>query len=337
MEKIRVLVTVNLPAMMIQKLAEISPRLEVIQHEARTPEEVRPHLQGVEVLYTWRAIPRPEEAPDLRWVQLHSAGADDIISTPLYQQTEVRFTTVSGIHAVTMAEYVLAQMLAFAHHLPHMLEDKAARSWPQNRWERYLPHELRESTLGIVGYGSIGREVARLGAAFGMQVLAVKRSIRELADSSYILPGVGDPEGDIPDRFYPPEALHSFLGACDYVVLTVPLTPATHHLIDGPALAAMKKTAVLINVARGPVVDEQALVEALVAGQIRGAALDVFEVEPLPEDSPLWQAPNLIISPHISGFSSRYNERAADVFATNLARYVAGDPLLNQVDRERGY
>ena len=142
---------------------------------------------------------------------------------------------------------------------------------------------------------------------------------------------------EIPDRIYPVAALRSFMSECDYVVVTVPLTDATHHLINGLVLAQMKPHAVLVNVARGAVVDQSALVDALEKGKIGGAALDVFEEEPLPEDSPLWQLPNVILSPHISGLTPHYDLRATDLFAENLRRFVLGDPLLNVVDRKRNY
>jgi phosphoglycerate dehydrogenase-like enzyme len=170
-----------------------------------------------------------------------------------------------------------------------------------------------------------------------MKVLAIKRNLRGLRDDSYILPDTGDEEGEIPERIYPPAALHSFLRECDYVALTVPLTPNTHHLIDAAALAAMRGDAVLINVSRGRIVNEKALAEALHNGVIAGAALDVFEEEPLSSESPLWEIPNLIISPHVSGFTPEYNARAADLFVDNLIRYLNGEELMNVVDRRLGY
>ncbi|MBN1311772.1 MAG: D-2-hydroxyacid dehydrogenase [Anaerolineae bacterium] len=336
-QKINVLVTLPFEQPLIDKLVRISPELEVVRREARTADEILDIVGDMEVIYAWEAVPLPEDASNLRWVQLHSAGADSILQHPLYMQSDVMFTTANGIHAIPIAEYVMAQILAFAHHLPEMFEDKANSAWPKGRWNRYVPSEVRDATLGIVGYGSIGRHVAHLAQALGMKVLAVKRDVRILADERYAEPGVGDPEGELPDRIYPPQALHSFLKECDYVVLTVPLTSDTYHMIDAAALSAMKPEAVLINVARGDVVDEEALLVGLVQGTIRGAALDVFSEEPLPMSSPLWQLSNVIISPHISGFTPHYDERATDIFAENLRRYVAEEPLLNVVDRDRDY
>lgn len=336
-EPINVLVTLSLSEDLIKKLAQVSPRLSIIQQEAHSPEEVADILGEIEILYTWDVFPEPGDAPHLRWVQMHLAGVDQILEHPLFTSSDVIFTTVSGIHATSMAEYVLGQMLAFGHRFLRMMEDKASATWPEGRWKRYVPDELRGATVGIVGYGSVGREVARLAQAFGMRVLAVKRDVRNLASDDYTLPGTGDPEGDIPDRIYPPQALRSFLKECDYVVLTVPLTPETRHMINADALAAMKSDAILINVARGEVVDEEALISALQEGTIGGAALDVYSQEPLPPESPLWALPNVIMSPHVSGFSPHYNERSVELFAENLRRFLAGEELINVVDRKRGY
>jgi phosphoglycerate dehydrogenase-like enzyme len=206
------------------------------------------------------------------------------------------------------------------------------------RQGQFTPLELRGRTLGIVGYGSIGREIARLGETFGMTVLATKRDVKHPAEEGYLIEKtLGDPQAQIVDRLYPPQALHSMVRECDFVVITVPLTGETRHIFSAAALAAMKPTAVLVNVSRGAVVDEKALVEALKYGGIAGAALDVFEQEPLPPDSPLWDLPNVILSPHIAGVSHQYDARAARLFAQNLTRYLDGKPLLNVVNRDLGY
>ena len=345
MDTIRVLVTMPFPAPLIERIANVSPRLDVIQHEAHKPDDLPDDLlSSVDVIYTQGALPAPETAPRLKWVQLHSAGINHIVDTPLYQ-SDVIVTTASGIHAVNMAEYIIAQMLAFGHHIPKMIDDKLQKHWPhkvddqpsESRWERYVPRELRGLTLGIVGYGSIGREVARLAQAFGMQVLAIKRDLRNLTDTSFRIDGTGDPEADIPDRIYPIDALLSFLAECDIVVLTMPLTAETRNLFDRAALRAMRNDALLINVSRGGVVDEDALVKALREGLIGGAALDVFHEEPLPRESPLWDLPSLVLSPHVSGFTPHYDDRATDLFAENLRRFLVGEDLMNVVDRTRGY
>jgi phosphoglycerate dehydrogenase-like enzyme len=336
MEPINVLMAHPFPTELNDKLVNVSPRLRIAQYDPDA-EDATTRLEEAHVYYTSGYLPLPEDAPNLKWVQLHSAGFDGIHSQPLYTDTDIIFTSTSGIHAVNMAEYALAQMLAFSHRLLHMFEDKAAARWVENRWERFVPSELRGKTLGIVGYGSIGREIARLAQVFGMIIIAIKRDLRSLEDRSFALPDTGDPEATIPDRIYPPEALKSFLGECDFVVVTVSLTEKTRHMIDAAALAAMKPGSIFINISRGDVVDEPALIKALEDGHLGGTALDVFSQEPLPEDSPLWQLPNVIISPHIAGATPHYDERATDLFAENLRRFIAGEKLINAVDRTLGY
>ncbi len=271
----------------------------------------------------------------MRWIQLHSAGAEHVLDNPV-ADSNVAVTTSSGIHATPIAEYVLASMLAHRWRVALWTHCQRESKWPKGRWDLYARPELLGATLGIVGYGSIGREVGRLGQAFGMRVLALRRGDGRL-DRGHSIAGTGDPEGVIPERFYPPEALHSMLAECDYVVVALPLTPATTHYIGEAELRAMKPSTYLVNVARGAILDEAALVRALRDGWISGAGLDVFEQEPLPADSPLWEMENALISPHVAGFTPRYDERAVALFAENLARYLAGQPLLNQVDMSRGY
>jgi phosphoglycerate dehydrogenase-like enzyme len=191
--------------------------------------------------------------------------------------------------------------------------------------------------VGIVGYGSIGRQVARQLYSFGSTVLATKRDARQPADSGYSPDGWGDPRGEFVHRLYPAEALRSMLKACDFVVVTVPLTPQTRNLIGAEELAAMRPTACLVDVSRGGVVNHPALIAALRDRRIAGAALDVFPEEPLPEDSPLWKMGSVILTPHISGNTPHYDERAVELFAENLRRHISGQPLLNRISVEQGY
>jgi phosphoglycerate dehydrogenase-like enzyme len=251
--------------------------------------------------------------------------------------SQVILTNLSGIHPIPMAEQALALMLAFRWKLLQMLCLQQQSEWPDNRWEKFALPELRGSTLGIVGYGSIGRELARLAQAMGIRVLALNRSGQRTIDDGYAVPGTGDPDATIPEKIYPTSNLFDMLPECDYVVLLAPLTPDSYHLFNAEAFAQMKPTAFFFNLGRGAVADESALVDALQQGEIAGAGLDVFEQEPLPADSPLWQLDNIIISPHVSGFTPHYDERACDLFAENIRRYLAGESLLNLVERERGY
>jgi phosphoglycerate dehydrogenase-like enzyme len=335
-----VLITVPFDKETLDQFREISDRVTILDYPTDQARDVPDDVWAkAEVLYTITVLPDPALAPRLRWIQAHSAGVNHLLDQPIIQAQEVQLTTSSGIHATTVTEYVFMMMLAFGHRLPAMIEHKAATNWPdEGRYETFLPLELRGSTVGIVGYGSIGREIARVAHTFNMEVLAVKRDVRHPTDTDgYVLPGTGDPEGQHFHRLYPPEALISMVRECDFVVLVTPLTESTRLMFDAEVFAAMKDTAYLINVSRGGVVDEQALLNALQNKQIAGAAMDVFASEPLPADSPLWKQPNLIISPHIAGNSRDYNAKAAALFAENLKRYLERKDLLNLVDRTRGY
>lgn len=333
---VRVLVIKNLAKNLQDKIRAVSPRIELEVRPAQRPEDILGAFESAEVLYTSALLPPPEAAPKLKWIQFHFAGFDHVASHPLLAG-DIAITTTSGIHVTPMAEYVLVMMLAFGHHLPQLLDLQRRSEWPKGKRDQFLPSELRGATVGLVGYGSVAREVARLCHTFGMTVLATKRNAMDLTDPGYTPPGTGDPDGSMLRRLYPPQALKPMLGLCDYVVLTVPLTPATRGLIGAAEIRAMKPTAVLINVSRGSIVDEPALIEALRENRVGGAALDVFAEEPLPESSPLWKLPNVILTPHISGTSPHYDERAIDLFADNLRRYLTGQPLLNLVNKERGY
>lgn len=336
--EVNVLVAVNFSDALLERLRAVSPRLNVRAFPARSPEDVPADvLQDTEVLYTSRMLPEPEHMPDLRWIQFHFAGVDHAVDRALLHSDQVMVTTLSGAAAPQMAEYALMAMLALGRNALAMVEDRQAKRWAEDRYDRFRPKDLRDSTVGIIGYGSVGREVARLAKAFGAKVLATKRDLMAPAESDYRMEGLGDPKGELADRLYPPEATGSMLSECDYAVVTVPLTGQTRGMINEKILGRMPKGAFLIDVSRGGVVDHGALVEALNEGRLMGAALDVFPVEPLPETSPLWDMPNVLISPHVAGASTRYAEQAIDLFAVNLRRYLAEQPLLNLYQADRGY
>ncbi len=339
MNTIEVLCTLRFADNLLGALRAVSPRLRVTQQTCHNADEVAAALRAqpdTEILYT---LPLPpdaiELAPHLRWVQLHSAGADHLLDHPI-MGSGVAVTTTSGIHATPIAEYVFASILAYRWRVPLWTRCQRDGLWPSERWSLFARPELRGSTLGVVGYGSIGREVARLAKTFGMRVLAMRRSTGR-ADEGYAVEGTGDPNGTIPERFYAPPALRFMLAECDYVVIALPLTEATRHIIGEPELRAMKPSAYLVNIARGGLIDEEVLVRALREGWIGGAGLDVFEKEPLPSGSPLWELDNALLSPHVAGFSPHYDERAVALFAGNLSRYLADLPLQNQVDKKKGY
>ncbi len=263
------------------------------------------------------------DAPHVRWIQATSAGVGQRVAMLGLAGSEVVVTTARGIHAGPLAEFVFLALLSHAKGLRRLRADQAA-----HRWERWCGDELEGRTLAIVGAGSIGRRVAAVGRCFGMRVVALARP-----GSSRTADALGVDELVASDR------LHDMLGRADALVLSVPHTPETEELIDRAALEALKPGAVLVNVARGRVVDEDALVDALRTGRIALAALDVFATEPLPDDSPLWDLPNVLVSPHSASTVAAENRRITDIFCHNLRCWVDGrtEDMRNVLDKERMY
>jgi phosphoglycerate dehydrogenase-like enzyme len=255
-------------------------------------------------------------APRLRWVQGVGAGVEQFAAAGV-PRDRVVMTNASGLSAGSMAEFVMGRLLEIWKRFREIEEHQRA-----HRYQQTYGRTFKGSTVGIVGMGHIGREVAQRARAFGARVVGSKRS------------APSEEEASLADRFYTADALEEMLGECDAVVVAAPATPETHHLIDADALAAMRPGATLVNVARGSLVDERALADALRSGQLGAAALDVFDAEPLPPDSPLWDAPNLYASAHSSVSVDRYIDDVFDLFEENLQRYVAGRPLRNAVDMQ---
>jgi phosphoglycerate dehydrogenase-like enzyme len=332
-----VVLAMDFSEQILEQIRAVSSRLNVRQF---APGKVPPDAYTTaDILYTVRDFPTPEQAPQLRWIQLNYAGVDGILTQPIVQSKEVTLTTASGVHPEMIANYCLMMMLAFHYQLPRMIRDQQKAHWPERPHDLYRPPDVRGRVLGIVGYGTIARELARVAAALGVRVLATKRDPKHPAESGdeYTGGAIGDPIGEIPERLYPSAALALMAKECDWLVVTAPLTQETHHCINAEVLSAMKPTSILINIARGPLVDEAALIDALRSKQIAGAALDVFETEPLPAESPLWAMENVIISPHTAGNSVGYHEKAAAIFIENLRRFIEKKPLLNVVRKDEGY
>jgi phosphoglycerate dehydrogenase-like enzyme len=283
--------------------------------------ELRPLLTRAQVLFTFRfPMEWLQQAPELQWIQLTSAGVDHMIGAGLFdRRPDVLVTTASGIHAIPISEQVIGYILAFSRGFL-----RAWRAQREARWDRYTPEEAAGKTLGIVGYGPIGQRTAALAQALGMRVVVLRHTPQAHAEPPI-------------ERFYTPDQLHDMLGVSDFVLLAAPFTPQTRGMIDAAALAAMRPTAVLMNISRGGLVDEPALIAALQGGKIAGAALDVFAQEPLPPESPLWAMQNVFITPHLAGANPSYNRRATELFCDNLRRYIAGEPLRNLVHPDRGY
>jgi phosphoglycerate dehydrogenase-like enzyme len=337
-EKIDVLITLGISEELLGRLQAVSPRLYIHIHKANRPEDIPADVWATaEVLYTGRILPQPTQAPNLRWIQFHFAGVDHAKDYPILQREGLISTTISGASATQVAEYIIMMMLMLGHRAPEMMDHQKKQIWPKDRWERFSPFELRDAAVGIVGYGSIGRQLARLLNAFGTRVFATKRDAMQPKDEGYTIDGFGDPGGDYIHRLYPAEAIRSMAKISDYLVITVPLSPGTRNLIDADVFDVMKETAFIIDTSRGGVINHAALNNALKDRKIAGAALDVFSEEPLPVEDPLWKMPNVILTPHISGISPHYDERAMQMFSENLRRYLSGEDLLNVVNLQRGY
>lgn len=259
----------------------------------------------------------------LRWVHSGAAGVRGSL-TPELQQRDVVFTNSAGIHGPPVAETVVGYLLHFARGLDHAVRSQSEGRWDKSRFDAgdAPVRELSDSTVGIVGVGGIGREVAWRAAALGARVVGTRRRAEPVE-------GV--------ELFTGPDALSRLLDESDYVVLTVPETDETQGLIDARALDRMRDGAVLVNVSRGGLVDDDALVAALESGRLRGAALDAFSVEPLPAGHPFWMAPRTLITPHTSAYTHRFWERESELMLDNLRRYRAHEPLRNVVDKAAGY
>lgn len=278
-------------------------------------------LAEAEVIFGVGHLPADllEQTPNLRWYQAMTAGVDRVPQS-LIRSERVTVTSARGQNAGAVAEHVLWALLALSRQAAALQASQGRREWA-----RLTPHELAGQTLGIVGFGGIGEAVARRARAFEMRVIAVKRSAQ---------PGETHP---LLDELLPSEGLDQLLERSDAVVVALPLTDATRGLFDAAAFQRMQPHALLIDISRGGIVDGAGLAAALESGEIGGAALDVSEPEPLPAESPLWSLPNVLITPHISGSSAAFNERAVGFFLQNLARYQTGEPLLNVVDPAIGY
>jgi phosphoglycerate dehydrogenase-like enzyme len=311
-----ILVFANLEAAHIAQIKAVDPRVDVLAVTDRT--KGIELAERAEIMVGWN-LPREavQRSTRLRWIHSTAAGVDQLLY-PEVRERDLIITTSSGIHQ-PLVEHVFALLLALVRRLHVAIRNQQERRWDRSR---AVGSEVRGLTLGVLGLGSIGTEVAAKAAAFGMRVIGTKRT-----------------PGAVPhvERVYPPEALHEVLAAADVVVVALPLTDATRGLLGDREFQAMKPGALLINIGRGPIVQETALIRALQEHQIGGAGLDVFEREPLPADNPLWAMEDVIITPHVSGGWPGYLDAAVPLFCENLARYLRGAPLLNLVDKSRGY
>lgn len=302
------------------------PRYEADHHGVRRELDAAGHERWSALLaraeiafdFDWREPARmPRTAPNLRWVQATSSGIGEFLVKTGLAASDITFTTASGIHAAPLAEFAMLGLLYFLREMPMLQRMKR-----EHRWERYTSRSAEGSRVLVVGLGSVGRAIAAACRAFGMEVWGLRRS--------------GPPVEGI-TREIRRDELTEAVGEVDAVVMACPLTPETRGMLGRREIEAMRPGAVLVNVARGTVVDETAMIEALAAGRLGGAALDVAAKEPLPKDNPLWDLENVIISPHSASTVAAENGRIVDIFLDNLARYLDGRPLRNRFEADRGY
>ena len=259
-------------------------------------------------------------APKVRWVHSRSAGLDSLLFPELVE-SPVPLTNGTGVFSLSLGEFALGAILYFAKDFRRMIRNQIA-----GRWEQFDITEISGQTVGIVGYGDIGRAVATRVHAMGMRVLAVKRHGPPLSNVDPLV-----------DQIYSPEERIEMISRCDYIVASAPLTPETRGMIGEAEFAAMKPSAVVINVGRGPVIDEDAMLKALTGGSIKGAGLDVFTHEPLPDGHPFYRLENVLLSPHCADHTADWLEQAMRFFLENFERFRKGEPLRNVVDKKLGY
>ena len=320
------------PDWFAERLRQDFPSIEVVH--LRDYDRAEEELRDAEVLIGWSL--RREQflaAKKLKWIHSTAAAVHALIS-PELAASDVVVTNARSVHGPVVAEHAIALMFAMAKRLASAIQHQHAKEWAQTEiWhEQPHPRELAGSTLAMIGYGAIGGEVVSRAVALGMKTLVVRRT-----PSNSTTETQGPTVGDASHEIFGPQQLNDVLSRADFIVLAPPLTPETTGMIGAAQFAVMKNDAYFINVGRGALVDEPALLRALEAEQIGGAALDVFVQEPLPPESPLWSAPNLLITPHSAGFSNRMWQRHYVLFSENLRRYLRGEPLVGRVDVNAGY
>jgi phosphoglycerate dehydrogenase-like enzyme len=308
-----------MPEAQIARVRAAAPDMQVVVTNERA--EVERVLDEVEIVAGWFPHDLLSQARRLRWLQEWGAGVDWLLRHPEAAELDFTLTNASGVHAIQISEQIIGYLLAFARQLPQAIRAQERRAWQSAKREQVF--ELAGKTMLLIGVGAIGERTAEIAAALGMRVLGIRRN----------------PAGELPgiEAMYGPDRLLELLPEADCVVLTIPLSRETQGMIGERELRAMKPTSHLVNIGRGGTIQEPVLIQALREGWIAGAGLDVFEQEPLPETSPLWELDNVIITAHYAGMSPAYDERALAIFLDNLRRYRAGQPLRNVVDKAAGY
>ena len=305
----------------MKMIREAAPDSEIITIKSREEWEQRSGEIGprVEVVFGLRPAAWFKDLPNLVWAQQTGAGANWLLDAPEVAESDMILTNASGVAAIPIAEHILALMFILARGIQHNIRAQTGRNW--DRRGRAL--ELDGATMGLIGVGAIGEKTAEKAKGLNMKVLGIRRN--------------PDRASPFVDRMYGPDDLREVLGHADWVVITAAMTAETEGMIGAEEFKAMKESACIINIARGSMIRERDLIAALEEKRIAGAGLDVFEQEPLPEDSPLWDMKNVVITPHFAGSTPYYMDRLIEIFVENLKQYQAGEPLKNVVDKRLGY
>lgn len=335
MTRATLLSTLPMPDDWFASVADALPDVEIVRH--RPGDDLAEGvLERTTMLHTAAWFPAAATMPALRCVQLDTSGVDHVQRTDLWG-TSIPIATIGGIAPVPMAEYAMMALLELSHRIPLIQQLRSDRAWPppEERLRTLTPRPIAGAHLSIIGYGRIGREISRLAQAFGMTVTGVRRSTTsttaEQYDSGRLAADVDTTEVVGIDQ------LHEVLRRTDALVVVVPKTELTAGLLSGPELDLLPHGALVINIARGGIVDEPALLERLRDGRIGGAALDVFDTEPLPADAAWWSEPGVLVTPHVAGLAPQYHAQTLELVIENLRRLLDGRPLLNEVDRVAGY
>jgi phosphoglycerate dehydrogenase-like enzyme len=337
--QLRYLTTLPQTEAWLTELRRRAPEVDVRQQVAARPDDIDDRdWAEVEVLHTGAVLPSPEQAPRLRWIQLDTSGAEHLAAGPWWG-TDVEITTLGGVAPVPMAEFTVMSLLGLAHHQPLLDGVRRERRWPapDDRFRDLTPLPVDGATATIVGYGRIGREIARLLHALGMHVVGVSRRGARPAPQQAVHYDTGRQGAEDPTEHLAVDALPEVLRRTDYLVVVTPRTSETEGMIGAAELALLPVGACLINVSRGGICEEKAVLDALDTGHLRYVATDVFDEEPLAPDSAWWEHPRVVVTPHVAGLAPRYHEQVLDLVSSNLARWRAGEPLLNRVDRAAGY
>lgn len=335
MNPIDLLITVPLPEALLERIQSVSSRLRITMIPSKNAEAISvDKWQNAEILYTDSALPDITKINRLRWIQSHTTDIEFILKSPLVKNEMLVITNMSGVESHAVAEYVVMMMLVLVRQF--FLTDQRGAAQSIRKTILGEKWNLNGCVVGIIGYGSVGREVARLLQPFGMTILATKRDVMDPTDSGYFIPGMGDPDGDLFHRLYPPQAIKSMVKECDFVVVCVPSCAETKGMINVPVISLMKPSCYYIHVSNLDVIDIQAFTTAIQDKRIRGAALDIPTTS-LTSEHPLFKMPEVILTPHIAGETEDYVEKAVELFIGNLRRYLDGLPLLNQYQSTRGY